>query len=193
MTELKSDIWFPTIIWSTELDNIDLDAIKNFAYDLKSNSKGKVASNHLGWQSESFTTHIPVVFDSAVEQIDAKVFEATKGIGLPCPFLTNMWININTPNSYNHIHTHSGSFISGVYYIDVEEDNMGDIEFYRNDESEYYIPKNIPINQFTALKTKYTAKTNTMYLFPSWLRHSVLSNQNNKDRISISFNYGYPK
>jgi hypothetical protein len=32
-----------------------------------------------------------------------------------------------------------------------------------------------------------------MYVFPSWLKHSVQPNKTDKDRISISFNYGVKK
>ena len=32
------------------------------------------------------------------------------------------------------------------------------------------------------------AKENTLYIFPSWLKHKVEPNMNNDERISISFN-----
>ncbi len=111
---------------------------------------------------------------------------------IPTPRLGNVWFNINTPGSYNQIHNHNGALFSGVYYIDVPDENSGNIEFHRNDEAEYYLQQILtPGHLFASTKLVYPSKTNTLYIFPAWLKHSVQGNKSNKDRISVSFNYGY--
>jgi len=191
-TELKSDIIFPTYIWSTELDNIDLANLKNFAYELKSNSPGRLISGYGGWQSDRFKNEIPIQLKELTDQIELKVVEISFKLSIPAPRFGNMWININGPGSYNQIHNHRGALLSGVYYVDAPNSEVGDIEFHRNDEADYYLhPIVTPGHHFSSTKLTYPAKTNTLYLFPAWLKHSVQGNRSNVDRISISFNYGY--
>ena len=43
---------------------------------------------------------------------------------------------------------------------------------------------------YTSTRATYAAKTNALYIFPGWLKHSVQGNFSETDRISISFNYG---
>lgn len=191
-TELKSDIIFPTYIWSTELDNVDLNTLKNFAYELKSKSPGRLISGYGGWQSDRFKNNLPTELQTLIDQIELKVIEITFKLQIPAPRFGNIWININSPGSYNQIHNHRGALLSGVFYVDVPDADSGNIEFHRNDEAEYYLHQVLtPDHQFASTKLIYPAKTNTLYIFPAWLKHSVQGNKSNKDRISISFNYGY--
>ena len=83
--------------------------------------------------------------------------------------ITTSWINKIPKEDWIQQHSHANSVISGVYYIDVPDDNMGDIVF---DDR------------------KVTPKTNTLLLFPNNIFHAVEPNQSDKSRISIAFNYG---
>ena len=38
-------------------------------------------------------------------------------------YITQSWLNIIPPNTAHHLHVHSNSIISGVYYIDTPEDS----------------------------------------------------------------------
>jgi uncharacterized protein (TIGR02466 family) len=79
--------------------------------------------------------------------------------------------------------------LSGVYYIDVPDENMGDIHFEREDDAEYFLPRFMPgRNQITAVRASYKPKTGNGLIFPSWVKHSVDGNQSDKPRISMSFN-----
>lgn len=191
-SEIKSDIIFPTYIWSTELDNIDNQELKTFAYNLKSKSPGRLISGYGGWQSDRFKNNIPSELEKLVEQIENRVVEISFKLQIPAPRFGNIWFNINSPGSYNQIHNHRGALLSGVYYVDVPNNETGNIEFHRNDEADYYLHQILtPDHHFASTKLIYPAKTNTLYIFPAWLKHSVQGNKSNKDRISISFNYGY--
>lgn len=190
--EIRSEVIFPNYIWTTELDSSNLVALKDLAYDLKSKSPGKLISGYGGWQSDRFKSNLPSELEILANQIELKVVEISYKLEIPCPRFGNIWFNINTPGSYNQIHNHRGSLLSGVYYVDVPSTDCGDIEFHRNDEADYYLHSIMrPGHAFSSTKLIYPAKTNTLYLFPGWLKHSVQGNKSDKDRISVSFNYGY--
>ena len=92
--------------------------------------------------------------------------------------------------SDNHLHNHVGSIFSGVYYIDAVPE-QGNIQFERNDGAEYHIPSKIhKPTYYTSTRATYAAKTNALYIFPGWMRHSVEGNKTTTDRVSISFNIG---
>lgn len=191
-SEIKSDIIFPTYIWSAELDNINTQELKSLAYDLKSNSPGKLISGYGGWQSDRFKDNFPDKLKPLIEQLENRIVEIAFQIQIPTPKFGNIWFNLNSPGSYNQIHNHMGAILSGVYYVDVPDSESGDIEFHRNDEADYYLRQILkPGHHFSSIKLIYPAKTNTLYIFPAWLKHSVQGNKSDKDRISISFNYGY--
>ena len=82
------------------------------------------------------------------------------------------------------------SVISGVYYIDIPANDMGDIVFHRDDDAAYYLPPLENVNNVTMYKQTYKAATGRLILFPSWVKHEVTTNYSDKNRISMSFNYG---
>ena len=79
-----------------------------------------------------------------------------------------------------------------MYYVESTEE-QGNIFFERSDNAEYFLPPVSQTNYFNGTATSYKAITGAMYVFPSWLKHSVQPNKTDKDRISISFNYGVKK
>ena len=97
-------------------------------------------------------------------------------MGLNDVELYNIWININPPGSYNHLHSHVGSVFSGVYYVDAVNEHEEYVE--RNDGAEYHIPVDIKqATYYTSTRATYAAKTNALYIFPGWLKHSVQGNK----------------
>ena len=103
--------------------------------------------------------------------------------------IQNIWLNVNGPGSYNHLHNHAGSILSGVYYVKATPE-QGNIFFERGDNAEYFLPPMEKPNYFTSTATTYKSMTDAIYIFPGWLKHSVQPNLTQDDRISISFNYG---
>lgn len=98
------------------------------------------------------------------------------------------WLTLNDPGDYTAQHNHSASDISGVYYIEVPEDS-GDL-FFKN-------PNKALISSYCYFHLSEVsiakAVEGTIYLFPGWLDHGVLSNRSNKQRISLSFNIIFPR
>lgn len=222
MSNMTHSFLFPTIVWEKQLDykspktttQGDSEIHKHIAIK-QSNEPTVHKSNYGGWQSES---DIKLPFDELQKEIDDAVAIVCRHVELPKLQMTAVWYNVNAPGHYNSIHNHHGSIISGVYYVDVPHEDMGDIVFHRPDDAEYYL-KDLPDenrNNFKAGSThRYTPKTGMCLLFPSWLKHSVEGNKateesvglfvneppgsdtfiktNNlrRDRISLSFNYSY--
>ena len=90
------------------------------------------------------------------------------------PYITQSWLNYTEPNEHHHGHEHPNSIISGVFYIDAPDKNMGNLYFENGKEYE-------PI-------------PNRLILFPADLKHGVKPNLSNQSRISMSFNYvRYPE
>ena len=184
---LKAEAWFPSLIWSGLLDNTHNDKIKKFGYERKEQDEGVELSNYIGWQSSSVRQGDNETFDRLVESITSNVEDCRNLVELPELQLYNIWININTPGAYNALHNHPGSVLSGVYYVESTEE-QGNIFFERGDNAEYFLPPVKQTNYFNGTATSYKAITGAMYVFPSWLKHSVQPNKTDKDRISISFN-----
>lgn len=190
---MHTELWFPSVIWSSITHVVDNVEMKKWIYDKKSLDKGTVISNFGGWQSSPITAGECWEVDSLVEHLNGEIQSCATQVGMKDLELYNLWVNVNPPGSYNHLHNHQGAVLTGVYYVDAEP-IQGNIQFERNDGAEYHIPLNLEKETyFTSTRATYAAKTNALYIFPGWMKHSVQGNRSRKDRISISFNYGEKK
>lgn len=188
---MRADLWFPQIVWKETITSMDNAAIKTHVLETKNQSEGKTASNQLGWQSKDYflDSGKPPQVEHMIRILDAHVKDCARQASLPPLRICNFWFNVNPKGSYNTLHNHQGSIFSGVYYIDIPDENMGNIEFHRDDEAQYYIPENLDkYTQFTSTKATYKPETGMLLIFPSWLKHFVQGNQSEKYRISMSFN-----
>jgi uncharacterized protein (TIGR02466 family) len=186
---LNAEQWFPSVIWSGMLSGVDNDAIQVFAYDRKNTDNGVQISNYGGWQSSAIKQGDSEAFDQLVQTINKEINVCAEQAELPSLGIQNIWMNINTPGSYNHLHNHAGSVLSGVYYVKATPE-QGNLFFERSDNAEYFLPPVEKANYFNSTATTYKAITDAIYIFPGWMKHSVQPNLTKEDRISISFNYG---
>lgn len=185
---------FPSYL-ATKTSNIDLDPIINKCLALEQESEGVKISNVGGWQSEAIDLNLSP-FDKLIPEILDTLKSIVKYAQLaPNYTITNAWININRANSSNLPHTHAGSTVSGVAYINVPK-NSGKIKFMnpariaiasyvREWEWQGDIRKR-PITEIY----EYQPIPGEILLFPSWLEHYVEHNNNKEGepRISIAFN-----
>ena len=190
---MHTELWFPTVIWSAMTHFANNSELKSWAYEKQKTDPGRVISNYKGFQSSDITLGENSEIDKLVAHLDKEIKECAHQVGLPELEIYNIWVNINPPGSYNHLHNHLNSVLSGVYYIDATPE-QGNIQFERNDNGEYHIPDVVTQETYyTSTRATYAAKTGALYIFPGWLKHSVQGNTTQKDRISISFNYGEKK
>lgn len=98
----------------------------------------------------------------------------------------NSWVSIYPKGAYVPLHDHKPMQWSGVYYVKAH-DNCGDIIF--TDPKEYAL-QNEPENTAYRgnFKHKITPKPGMLLLFPSYLKHETNPNEEDEDRIIISFN-----
>jgi len=187
---MHTELWFPSVIWSSIIHVIDNKSLKDWCYYRKKNDIGRIVSNYSGYQSSDILAGDNEQVDKLITYTNHEISQCARQVGLPELEIQNIWININPQGAYNHLHCHAGSVLSGVYYIDAS-DKQGAIQFERTDNADYFIPR-VPekVTYFSATRATYQPKTGTLLIFPSWLKHSVEGNKTSNDRISISFNYG---
>ena len=196
MSKRITDIYhiFSTPIWTGIVPNYKEINIKMSSYiaSLRStNTEGVKKSNVSGWHSENFDLQDaePLFF---VNSISSVFNESLVDMGWDLEKnklkITGMWSIINPTNASNARHIHSNNFISAAYYIKAP-DNCGDIIFY--DPRSANVIRSPVINSKNKLNStifSVTPKEGLLVLFPSYLHHSVNSNESDEERIVISFN-----
>lgn len=182
---------FSIPIWECNVDNIDNESIKAYCLDLKEKKKGVTISNRGGWHSKELILPIPIALEQLFSDLQLFVNDICyRHMGMRLK-LGNFWININKQGDFNLPHDHQKSILSGVYYVDVPVDNMGDLVLHRGDTAEFFITSEVTRldTNVNALSVTKQAKTSTFYIFPSWIKHHVERNESKKQRISIAFNF----
>tara|TARA_R100001443_G_scaffold89306_1_gene95795 strand:+ start:53 stop:610 length:558 start_codon:yes stop_codon:yes gene_type:complete len=170
---------------------LDTKKIKKEILNMKIKNKGKIISNYGGWQSKNFLK-INQNFKDLFNQINLSVKEVEKNLGLEKKlFLNYYWCNINSLSCFNRPHNHLGAVISGVYYVSTPK-NSGNLIFENYDSNKHITYKFVKnYNEYNSTKWTILPKENLCVLFPSYLFHYVEPNLNKKERVSISFNYGF--
>jgi len=183
---MKLEQWFSTPIWFDDL-TCDFEKVKQGCLKLKQQSAGRELSNIGGWQSNDIEL-------SDYEEFRELDVEMREYISKVCEQIdpnfkvkvTNVWVNVSRPQDYNSGHFHTNSTLSGVIYVDVD-DNSGPILFRAPNLIIHY-----PITTSSKLffrTVTYKPKIGRMLVFPAWIEHEVRpSPRSNIDRISISFN-----
>lgn len=194
MKDIKNTFYLPSQIVSGEIENFaDIkDEIIKLIYIYKEKyPKTSLRSNKGGWQSDR-EGFFNLMFSKYLEIIKKEITELIREYKFVTDLdLSSMWININSKYSYNNRHTHPGASVSGVIWINIPE-NSGDFVFEMPDLFNYTLLSKtsnqhlIENNLLPAWAIK--PKEGSMIIFPSYLPHYVDQNQNDEDRISISFN-----
>jgi uncharacterized protein (TIGR02466 family) len=184
--------WFTTPIWECPVSGIDNRSIKDYCLRVRSEKPGVKISNRGGWHSSELIYPIPQDLETLFNDLNVFVNDVcARYTGISDLRLGNFWININGHHDYNLAHDHQKSILSGVYYVSVPKQNMGDLILERGDNAEFFLTGDIN-REFTmanASEAVKPAKESTFYLFPSWIKHRVERNESNEERISIAFNF----
>jgi len=99
--------------------------------------------------------------------------------------IIHYWANVNSKSGYNIAHTHVGSVVSGVIYLQATTTGM--IEFH---PANYIYKTNHPCWFYNG-SMQYHPEDGDIILFPSHLMHSVEPNPVDRERINIAFNISY--
>ena len=100
-------------------------------------------------------------------------------------YITQSWLNINPKGTPHHTHRHHNSFISGTYYLQ----GSTPIFFLHNtmlfQNFDFDVTER---NYFNTSICNINVEDGRCILFPSALQHGVDPNQEEEERISLSFN-----
>ena len=155
-----------------------------------SSRPGVNKSNNHGYQSTD-DLHMCDFMEPLNRWICSNSGEAFDALGCPkeSVLIESCWFNINKDmNSHNQMHLHSG-ILSGVIYLQAPE-GSGNINFMNLGMNQMW-PGHLQSlwrNEHNAFHFTVKPEPGKMYLFPSYLYHSVDSNHKDVERISISFN-----
>ena len=189
-------LWWATPVWECPVDGIDNKSIAEYCYKVKEEKPGVNISNRGGWHSGELITPIPSALEQLFNELTVFVNDVPQRyMGTSNLILGNWWININGKYDYNEQHDHQNSVLSGTYYVQVPEENMGDLILHRGDNAEFFLTSKVERQQTmaNAMTIPCPVKESMFYLFPSWVKHSVERNNTDSERISIAFNFVSPK
>lgn len=194
--KVYEQLWFATPVWECPVSGIDNKSIKEYCLEVRRQKPGAVISNRGGWHSNELLFPIPKALQDLFNDLNIFVNDVcARYTGIKNLQVGNFWININGHHDYNLIHDHQNSILSGVYYVSVPKEGMGDLVLHRGDNAEFFLTSKVKreqtmANAFSAVKQ---AKESTFYLFPSWIKHHVERNETHDERISIAFNFVTPE
>lgn len=182
---------FPITIFKTIID-IDRQPMVDCLYQMKKDDpEGLHRSNSLGYHTQDnlasklvfqpLTTAIAGIMKGLrTSEEYGNLWSDVVYSGMLDISVLNMWGMISKQGATNVYHCHPGCDYSGVFYLKTPE-NCGDIRFENISDAAAY-------TGYGDVNFDIQPEEGMLLLFPPWLRHSVLVNQSNEDRICISFN-----
>ena len=177
---------FPTPLWKA---NIGRKIYKNEWTQINRELKHIIPNGNWNYRSKYtyvlYRKPMDKISNFILGEIQKYVEEVLKPIHSTEWTITQSWLNITKEGESHHAHTHTNSYISGVFYPKTIEDDG--IVFYRGDQPELQVETD-PSNPYTQRAFKYPVETGDLILFPSSTRHSVMTNDSKDDRISLAFN-----
>lgn len=187
---------FPIPVYETKLD-VDLQYMQKYCKEvhLEKNYRNIKKSNMGGFQTELSPQDENI--RDLIEQIEMHANTFTREIMNNLnQKISNIWLNVNGYKNSNLSHAHPNADISGSYYVKSPE-NCGHIVFEHpcldviaQYQAKQEIDKTSTWTQYNTQTWRFQPKENSIYLFPSWLKHYVESNENEagENRMSIAFN-----
>jgi uncharacterized protein (TIGR02466 family) len=106
--------------------------------------------------------------------------------------MTDCWVNIMPQHTVHSLHLHPHSTLSGTYYVQVPRGSPGTkFEDPRLDRFMAAPSRKLQARREARPWVTFPAAAGRLLLFESWLRHEVVPNCVNAERISVSFNYNW--
>ena len=104
--------------------------------------------------------------------------------------MTDCWINVMGHQTVHSLHLHPLSTISGTYYLQIPRGAPG-IKFEDPRLDRFMAAPPRRANAVASSWVTLAAQPGTVVLFESWLRHEVVPNPSEQERVSVSFNYSW--
>lgn len=168
--------------------------LSKYIYDLyEKDNDGIQRSNVNGWHSQNFKIEKDTAPHNFIKSIRGYVKDViSEGFGWKYSpekvGITEIWAIINKKNTFNQIHNHPNTYLSGAYYVKAPKE-CGDIQFHEpNEVKRFRHPVIEKKNELNSSGFSIKAEEGNLLIFPSYLYHSVGKNLSSEDRIVISFN-----
>lgn len=177
------DIIFATPLFNTylgrDITKSEIETVNNLEYkQIECNSVSK--NTHILEMNE--LKELKMFFQDALNFYVKEIIKAAE-IEI---YITQSWATKTVKNERHHKHDHPNSFLSGVFYVEIEEEDH--IVFYRESKAFLLYINPIEFNIFNAGSRKSNIKKGQLIIFPSNLEHAAPLKKENNTRISISFN-----
>jgi uncharacterized protein (TIGR02466 family) len=186
MIESKINGIFSTPIYISKLNRIlnkkELSFIDKNKLDVYRN-EGNITSNDTYILNNKTFKNLKKELDLIVHDYFDKVISPANNI---TPYITQSWLNYTKTNQYHHKHQHPNSLVSGVFYINCNEE-FDKIKFF-NENYKTIKPEVKEWNIWNSESWWFPVKTGDVILFPSSLTHMVENKQGDNTRISLAFN-----
>ena len=183
---MARQVIFTQSIVSGKFENLELK--KEILNELKiseESNNGRFISNVGGFQTKDIAN--TKIINPLGKKICKLMFECYK-INTKYIQISNLWINKNNKGDFNKAHVHGNCHFSGVYYITAPT-NGGSLKFL-NDDIKVFASLDRFIEKDSDFTSEYFIKPeeNLLILFPSYVKHMVEPHNDEKARISVSFN-----
>jgi uncharacterized protein (TIGR02466 family) len=185
---------FPTFVWKGDLNPPEFEPLNRDILAALSGLGAPLDGLRLGenWQSEH-DLHERAAFRPLLEWVGAAAANALSHLHIPRSLMvTGCWANVNAPGTGHRLHSHRNNYLSGAYYVQVQE-GADSINFFDPKPQAGVIRPSV--TQPTAENTEVAmvrVKTGSLLLFPAWLQHAVDVNRSGRPRVSLSFNLMFP-
>ena len=185
---------FPTFVWKGDLGHAQSDPLNREIIAALAGLGAPLEGLRPGenWQSDH-GLHERAAFGPLLEWVEAAAANALSYLRIPRPLMiTGCWANVNAPGTGHRLHSHRNNYLSGAYYVQVQ-DGADSINFFDPKPQAGVIRP--AASEPTAENTEVAmvrVKTGSLLLFPAWLQHAVDANRSNRARISLSFNLMFP-
>lgn len=192
---------FVTRLYRAKLSNIDPAELEaacfSIAEDDKAGQEWCEREGFPGYTSYASLTDLPwrfPIFADLVKQLDQQVasFAEDAQFNLEGRHLQleDIWINILPEGGIHTSHIHPHSVVSGTTYVTIPSEGSA-IKF-EDPRSQMMMatPARLPDARKEMRQFHYVApEVGDVLLWESWLRHEVVMNRSEEDRVSVSFNY----
>jgi len=185
---------FPTFVWKADLKPGEfqplnqqiLEALVGLGAPLTALKPGE------NWQSDH-DLHHSAGLAGLTEWIQAAEAEVLLALHIPQRLvITGCWANVNAPGTGHRLHSHRNNFLSGAYYVQVQ-DGADTINFFDpKPQAGVMRPTATEPSEFNTEVAMVRVSAGSLILFPAWLQHAVDTNRSNQPRLSMSFNLMFP-
>ena len=100
--------------------------------------------------------------------------------------ISSSWIALFESGNYGHVHNHGSSDMSGTYYYQRDDDGLKDGNIFF-ESPVYNAETSLCFRGSTSGRVMVPATTGSILLFPGWLKHGIMTNETEHDRVSFSF------